>query len=612
MDLCGYSGKILEINLTTKKSKERYLQEEFALKYIGGRGFGARLVWDLTDHKTDPLGPENVICIAAGPLTGLLAPGSGKTAIVSLSPATGIYGDSNIGSHIGYNLKKSGYDVLILRGKAEKQSIVMLEDNDFEIKNADSYWGMGARESEKEIKKDLSDHRWSVITIGIAGEKLVRIAGIQSENRMAGRTGLGAVLGSKNLKAIAIKGNKALCVANVDKLTETFRKANNYLKSHPIADVYAKFGTFGLLEGVNERGLLPVNNFQGAVFDDVQDLSMDKFDEKFPNCKSQTCLYCPVSCEGVFKKNSQVMIRPQYESLTMLGPNCGISNLDNIIESNHMCNEYGLDTISSGNLIGLIMELFQRKILTKKDCNGNIFDFGDGNAVHILLEKISNREGIGNVLADGITTVIKKWPKSERYALHCKGLEQSGYDTRALNAMTLAYATADIEAHHNRAWTAYHELSKKMTDKELVELVMFHQHIRPLMDCLGVCRFPWIEFDIDIELYGDFYQFATGINLDIKDLLHRSEGIYNLTRAINYRKGITRKDDMPPMRVFEDPIPRGPFKGKLIDKNQYDKLLDLYYNLRGWDKNGIPTYNTLKKFDLEDVAKTIYKNELQN
>ncbi|MHA1377562.1 MAG: aldehyde ferredoxin oxidoreductase family protein [Candidatus Helarchaeota archaeon] len=607
--LCGYSGKILEINLTTQKSKERYLSQDFATIYIGGRGFGARLVWDLTDSKTNPLGPKNIICIAAGPLTGILAPGSGKTAFVSLSPATGIYGDSNIGSHIGYNLKKSGYDVLILKGKAEKPSILMIEDGEFEIQTADSFWGMGARKSENEIKKDLNDHRWSVITIGTSGENLVRIAGIQSENRMAGRTGMGAVLGSKNIKAIAIKGNKALCVDSSDKLVETFQKANTYLKTHPIANVYAKFGTFGLLEGVNERGLLPVNNFQNAIFEDVKEIGMDKFDEKFPKTKSQTCLYCPVSCEGVLKKNNSVMVRPQYESLAMLGPNCGISDLDNIVESNHLCNEYGLDTISSGNLIGLIMELFERKILTKKQCNGNNFRFGDHESVHILLDLIAKREGIGNILADGITAVINKWPNSERYALHCKGLEQSGYDTRALKAMTLAYATADIGAHHNRAWTAYHELAKKRTNKELVELVMFHQHIRPLMDCLGVCRFPWIEFDIDIELYGDFYKYATGKNFSIKDLLHRSEGIYNLTRAISYRRGITRKDDRPPARVFEDPIPKGPFKGKIIDKKEFEELLDLYYKLRGWDKNGIPTYNTLKKFNLEDVAKAIYNVE---
>ncbi len=611
MVLSGYSGKILEINLTTKKSKERYLREDFALKYIGGRGFGARLVWDLTDHDTHPLSPDNIICFAAGPLTGLLAPGSGKTAVVSLSPATGMYGDSNIGSHIGFELKKSGYDILILRGKAEKPTILMLEDDDLEFQDAANYWGMGARKSEAEIKKDLNDTRWTVVTIGPAGENLVRFAAIQSENRVAGRTGLGAVLGSKNIKAIAIKGTKSLSISNFDKLTETFKKANQYLKNHPIADVYAKFGTFGLLEGVNERGILPVNNFQEAIFDQIKELGMDKFDEKYPNTKSQTCLYCPVSCEGVLNKNGTVKIRPQYESLVMLGPNCGISDLDNVIESNHLCNEYGLDTISCGNLVGLVMEMFKRNIISEKDCDGYSFKFGDCESVHVLIEKITKREGIGNIIADGITAIIKKWPKSERYALHCKGLEQSGYDTRALRAMTLAYATADIGAHHNRAWTAYHELAKKRTDKELVELVMFHQHIRPLMDCLGVCRFPWIEFDIDVSLYGDFYKFATGANCNINDLLHRSEGVYNLTRAINYRKGITRKNDRPPERVFEDPIPRGPFKGKLINRKDFQKLLSLYYDLRGWDENGIPTYETLKKFDLEDVAKAIYNKEMQ-
>ncbi|NVM04935.1 MAG: aldehyde ferredoxin oxidoreductase family protein [Candidatus Helarchaeota archaeon] len=607
----GYTGKLIEINLTTKKSKERYIQEDFSLRYIGGRGFGARLVWDLTDNKTQPYSPDNIICIAAGPLTGLLAPGSSKTAVVSLSPATNIYGDSNIGSRIGFELKKAGYDILLLKGKANKPIIVMLKDADIEFQNAEGYWGMGARESEAEIKKDLKDIHWSVATIGSAGENLVNFAVIQSENRVAGRTGMGAILGSKNVKAITIKGTKSVKVANPDKLIETFQRANDYLKSHPIADVYAKFGTFGLLEGVNDRGILPVHNFQDAIFEDVNKLGMDKFDEKFPNTKSQTCLYCPVSCEGVLKKSNQLMLRPQYETLVMFGPNLGISDLDNVIESNHFCNEYGLDTISSGNIIGLVMELFQRKILTQKDLNGIECNFGDCAAVHKLLEIITKREGIGNILADGIKAIIKKWPASERYALHSKGLEQSGYDTRALKAMTLAYATSDIGAHHNRAWTAYHELTKKRTNKELAELVMFHQHIRPLMDCLGVCRFPWIEFDINIELYGDFYKYGTGVNFNIKDLIHRSEGIYNLTRAINVRRGISRKDDQPPQRVYEDPIPKGPFKGKKIDKNEFQKLLDIYYNLRGWDSKGIPTFDTLKKFGLEDIAKEIYNKELK-
>lgn len=598
----GYVGKFLEIDLSTKTKKKHYLDADFAKRYVGGRGFAARLLWDLTKKETVPFSSDNVLIIASGPLTGTLVPGSGKTAVAAISPATNIYGDSNIGAHFGVTLKKAGWDFLLFKGQAKEPTIVIISDDELQFQNAHSYWGQGAIESESNIKRDLSDSSFSIATIGPAGENQVVFASIQSEHRLAGRTGMGAIMGHKKLKGIAIKGSQGIPVADPQNMLKTFKEASSYLRGHPLADEYEKLGTFGLTEGVNQHGILPIRNFQDGFSEDIEGLTGPYYLEKYPNQKSQSCIFCPVACEGVLRKDSRKRVRPQYESVVMLGPNVGIYDVDTIIEANHLCNEFGFDTISTGNIVGLTMELVERKLWGKNDHDEVTLKWGDGEGTLELLRKIAKREGVGDLLAQGMNALLKKYPEFKRYALHCKGLEQSGYDTRALPGMTLAYATADIGAHHNRAWVAYHELSRPHSNEELVRLVMFHQHIRPLMDCLGACRFPWIEFDIDTKLYGDFYTHGTGISATIDDLLFASERIYNITRAINVRRGITRKDDYPPPRVFKDPIPKGPHKGKHQDPKDYEALLDLYYKTRGWDANGIPTNETLKKFGLADLG----------
>ncbi|MHA1324261.1 MAG: aldehyde ferredoxin oxidoreductase family protein, partial [Candidatus Helarchaeota archaeon] len=426
-----------------------------------------------------------------------------------------------------------------------------------------------------------------------------------SELRFAGRTGLGAVLGSKNIKAISIQGEIPIPILDQERLLRTFTKANSYIKNHKLADIWQRQGTLGLVEGVNEVGILPVRNFQDAIADYAKDISGNKFEELYTNWHAHSCLYCTVACEGIASTDRGKRIRPQYETAVMLGSNLGITNITDIVELNNLCNEMGIDTISFGNLVGVLMEARERGIISTEDCNGLDLTWGSTQAVQELISLLVKRKGIGNIIADGILNVIKKWPSCKDFALHSKGLEQSGYDTRALLGMTLAYATADIGAHHNRAWVAYQELKKKYTLKELAQLVIFHQHFRPLMDCLGACRFPWIEFEIEPSIYSDFYSAGVGIETTFQQLMERSEGIYNITRAINLRRGVTRKDDYPPPRVFKDPIPKGPFKGEVLDLKQYEKILDIYYELRGWDTQGIPKKETLIKLGLSDLVEFI-------
>lgn len=600
-------NKILEIDLTNKTSKEHQLEKEY-LNYIGGRGFGARLLWNLIDESTDPLSGENPLIISTGPLLGALVPGAAKTSFTSLSPATGIYADSNMGGLTGLRLKQSGYDILVIKGKSNNPIIISIYDSRTQIKDGSSYWGMGTFEAEEAIRKDLGDNSTEVLTIGLAGENLIRSANIQTKHRHAGRTGLGAIMGSKKLKGIAIGGcSHNLHFADIDKLKETFKIANSYLTNHSNIEVWHKRGTMGLLEDVAIKGLLPVNNFMEGRFEDYLEIGGKKFEDVFPNQTTQTCLFCGIACEGIAKTNGKIHVRPQYENAAMLGSNCGIGDLDHLLESNYLCDYYGMDTISIGNLVGLAMECYEKNIFTKQELDGLELNFGNKPAMHEFIKMIAEKRGIGKDFGLGIKHVIEKWPETRKFAVHCKGLEQSGYDTRALIGMTLAYATCDIGAHHNRAWVAYHEMINHPTDKSIAKLVCFHQHIRPLMDCLGVCRFPWIEFDIDINLYADFYSSVTCIKTNIEELLFKSEMIYNLTRAINVIRGVSRKDDQPPQRVFSDPVPNGVYKGKTIEKNRFEDILDIYYELRGWNKNGIPRKETLERFGLEFTINKISK-----
>ncbi len=599
-------GNILEIDLSNERIKKHKLSKDL-LNYIGGRGFGAKLLWDLTDKDTDPLSGDNPLIISTGPLLGALAPGSGKTAFTALSPATNIYGDSNMGGLAGLRLKQAGYDILIIKGVSKKPVIISIYDSEVKILDGTSYWGMNTFETEESVKKDLGDELFEVMTIGIAGENLVRCANIQTKHRHAGRTGLGCVMGSKKLKAIACNGTHTLQFADMDKIIKTFEIANNYLLNQPTIKIWHKRGTMGLVEDVILKEILPINNFKESDYDKYMEIGGETFEKRFPDQKTQTCLFCSIACEGVIDIKGEIHARPQYENTVMLGSNCGITNIDNIIKSNYLCDYYGMDTISVGNLIGLVMECYEENIIPKEEFNGLEPSFGNEEVMHELIELIARAKGIGKILALGVNKVIEKWPKTRRIAMQCKGLEQSGYDTRALIGMTLAYATCDIGAHHNRAWVAYHEMMNHPDFHGIAKLVCFHQHIRPLMDCLGVCRFPWIEFNIDINLYGDFFTGATGVKSNIEELLFKSEMIYNLTRAINVRRGVSRRDDQPPPRVFYDPVPSGSFKGKKIDPKKFNELLDVYYSIRGWDKFGIPTKESLEKFGLDFAIEEMEK-----
>ncbi len=603
----GYHKKILQVDLSRDKTSVEEVSDSFALQFIGGRGWGARILWD---NLAPPLTPESVIIIAPGPLTGLYLPSSGKTSLVAISPATGIYGDSNMGGMFGVELRQAGYDALVIRGRADELSYLWIDDDQVEIKRASRYQGKGAIETEHELKEEIEDQMVRIAAIGPAGENLVKYACINTDwSRNAGRTGMGAIMGSKNLKAIAIRGSKDLPVHDLEKLVEISDQAYQTLSESKFFEFWQRQGLMSVVDYANTSGILPTYNYRDGSYEAADKINAETMEAEY-KIGDTACFSCSMACGNVnlAKKGryaGTVIEGPEYETAAMFGSNLGISDFSAILRANYLCDELGLDTISTGNLIGVTIEGYEKGLLTLDDLDGTALKWGDDQAILELIEKIAKREGIGETLAEGSKGVIKKWPQLEPLISQVKGLEQSAYDARPGITMALGYATSDIGAHHTRAWPVAKELEmgSKWSLEEKVDLVIYHQTVRPLFDMLGVCRLPWIELGFNENTYADFYTAATGIKVTLKDLLQKSEAIYNLTRLINIKLGITRKDDYPPPRVFNDPIKTGPHAGAVLKKEDFEKALDLYYQKRGWDENGVPRKETLEKHGLLELTK---------
>lgn len=599
----GYHHRFLYIDLSAGTSTVYDFDDDFAIRYIGGRGFGAKVLWDHFKPGIDPLSPDNVITIAPGPLNGLFLPASGKTSFVSLSPATGIYGDSSMGGSFGVEIRQAGYDAICLVGRAKELSYLWIDDDVVEIVPCPDLKGKNTLAAEGQIKGELGDPCVKIAAIGLAGENLVRIATINCDwSRNAGRTGMGAVLGSKNVKAIAVRGTKDLPVADINLLHEITQEAFSTLKVHPYFELWQQQGLMTVIDYLRVHDALPSYNFTDTCFGDAEKINGYMMEDHF-KIGDTACFACPMACgniclvkEGRYK--GTVCEGPEYETACMLGSNLGVGNLAFIIKGNYLCDDYGIDTISTGNLIAAVIEASQTGLLTDKELGSSPIQWGDEERVLEMIDMIVHREGIGAILADGSKKVLATWPQLKPLLSQTKGLEQSAYEARIASSMALAYGTSDIGAHHTRAWTIAKEMEmgSGWGLEEKVDLVIYHQTIRPLFDMLGVCRLPWIELGFPERYYERFFQATTGLDLSLEDLLARSRNIYNLTRLINTRLGISRKDDYPPERAFTSPIRSGKYSGKKTDPEEYEKMLDIYYNKRGWDANGIPSEETAALF----------------
>lgn len=606
--LNGYGGKVLRVNLTDGAVQKVDLDSALARDYLGGRGFAAKILYSELDKGTDPLGPGNKVVVAAGPLSGLLIPGAGKTTFAAKSPATGGYADSSVGGMFSAEMKYAGYDLMIFEGASPEPVYVYVDDDTVELRDAKDYWGQGSITAETNLKKELGED-FQIAIIGPGGEKLVKYACISHDfGRQAGRGGVGAVMGSKKLKAIAVHGTKSIPVADVKEFRRLGREMYDYCKASDGWEVWVRLGTAGVNVPSNEWGSFPTRNFESGYFEGIETVAGEVMREKIV-ITDKACFACPCAC-GKYSHSKKWDIRvegPEYETTAFLGADVGVSDIEDVAYANYLCDELGVDTISAGNVIAFATECFQKGIITSKDTDGLKLSFGDSESVFELIGRIARREGIGDVLAEGVKHASGVFGgDSADFAMQIKGLEISGYESRNAPAMMLCYMTADVGAHHNRAWAITYdiEVGRDSVTEDKAAKVIELQHIRPLMDCLGTCRLQWVELGMPLDYYAPAMKAITGVDRSWEDLLHVAERVWNLTRSFWAREidGFGREWDYPPPRWYKDPVPTGPTKGKLVTREDVEKLLDMYYEQRGWDGNGIPTRQKLEELGLDFVT----------
>ena len=608
----GYAGRILRIDLSTGKTKVSPLSVEYAKKYIGGIGLGMALLLENSEPGVDPLSPENPLILTTGPFSGTMAPTGGNGhAFVAKSPLTNGVGEAKSHGFFGSELKRAGYDAVIFENKAEKPVYVWIDDDSVQLMDAKHLWGKSPKETEDTIREDLGDYYIRVASIGLAGEKLARVAAIINDTtRAAGRTGMGAVMGSKNLKAIAVRGTKDVSVAKPEEFMEFVKMMHERMKG-PATVKYRTLGTPLNVLVHNSLGALPTRNFTNAVFEGAEKVSGEYLNEHFV-VKINGCSSCAMRCEhiavvpeGPYKGTTT---RVEYEPLWSFGPHCGVDRMDAILKAMELCNYYGLDSLSTGNIVGFAMDCYEHGILTKEDTDGLDLEFGNAEAMVELVHKIGKREGIGDILAEGVKRAAEKIGKgAEKFANHIKGLEMTGYDIRGLKTAALGYAVSFRGADHNRHG-AYGLDLKGTVDRFKVEkgrakLVIDLENLYTIIDSLIICKFSRGTYYEGFKDLAKYYTLVTGIEMTPEELERTGERINNLGRLFNIREGFTRKDDHLPPKIMSTPIPDDTVsKGSYITQEELDLMLDDYYATRGWTKEGVPTLEKLKELGLEDLA----------
>lgn len=604
----GWIGNILRINLTERKVKKESFSEDFAKKWVGGRGFAVKILWDELKPGIDPLGPENKLIVALGPIAGIPAPNTGKTVVAAKSPLTGGYGDGNLGTWVSEQMRKAGYDILIIEGMAEKPVYLYIEDDKVQFFPADEIWGKGSYETQELLYRKYGK-RAGILTIGQGGENKVLYSIIRSlEGRAGGRPGIGAVMGSKNLKAIVIKGGKEIPVADPEGMKKTGRDDLKKVGEIDKKTGWSVQGTTGILAWCNDVNALPVKNMRKTSHPEAWRIDGERLAQLkvavygCPNC-TMRCGITILDKEG---RHSEL----DYENVGMLGSNLEIFEYPQVASLNYLCDEFGLDTISSGGVLAFYADAIENGVI-KGD-----FRFGDAEKAKELLKKIALRRDEGELLALGTKKIAEKIGKgSEAYAMHVKGLEISAYNCKSVPGMALAYGTSPIGAHHKDAWVILFELTQTAREsygEEKAKKVIELQRIRGgLFEFIVSCRFPWVEVGWELEHYAKYFNIATGSNWTLEDFWKVADRIYNLIRAFWVREypDWNRKWDYPPA-IWFDPSNadrEGPIAGKVLEYDKYDSLLDLYYKVRGWDKRGIPKFETFISTGIEDEGKELQK-----
>ncbi len=612
--MLGLNGKIARINLSDKKISTEKLNEDIIKKYLGGLGIAMRILYDEVPPEVEPLDPANKLIFMIGPLTSLVG-SSTRHVVLAKSPLSGILGESYSGGYWSYELRKAGLDGIIIEGKANQPVYLWINDGNIEIRDAKDIWELDAMETQERLQEILGDKKVRVACIGQAGINLVKYACIMNERDAAGRCGLGAVMGSKNLKAIAVRGTKDIKELVEDKefLKELVKEATNKLAEHVLVTMsLAPGGTTGTMEILTMAGDVPHGYWKIGAWQGDKNLKDRKWRKTIVD--QESCYFCPVNCKKIneikVKETGEILfhgVGPEYETVSGFGTLLLNDDYLTIFKANELCNRYGLDTISCSESIGFAMESWERGIITAKDTDGMNLEWGNIEAILKLIEKISLRQGIGDILAEGVDRAAEKLGKNAKeFAITIKGVEVPHHDPRAFLTMALTYATGTHGANHCEGFTLYmatqprpelgfnDPVSSDTSDPEIAaRAVKAIQDSTALKNSLITCGL--VEFGIPPEILVKLMKTVRGIDLSWEDLLLTGERIFNLKRIFDVRCGISKKDDRLPPRLTKEPLPDGGSAGKLPD---LDSMLISYYKLRGWSDNGIPTDSTLKRLDL--------------
>ncbi|KXH74120.1 MAG: hypothetical protein AM326_10110 [Candidatus Thorarchaeota archaeon SMTZ-45] len=622
--LKGYMGKILRVNLTDGTITEEFPDENILKMYLGGAGLATYFLINETEKGIDPLGSENKLIVMTGPLTGTQSPSAGRYSVVAKSPLTNLWGQANSAGFWAKDFKRSGFDGIIFEGASPNPVYLLTEDGKAELLDATEIWGKTTSETTR-ILKEKHGVKHNVACIGPAGERLVKYAAIMNDcdekyfGRAAGRCGLGSVMGSKNLKAMAAYGKETIPIANPEEYRIEAKKRFDWVNQSMLKMTLEVYGTATMVDLCQVVGGLPTRNFQTGVFEGADNINGTALNDTILAAR-KPCFACPIACgriaeikEGKFKSRGE---GPEYETIGSFGSMCGVDDLEAISMAHFLCNEYGLDVISAGNSVAFVMECFEKGIITKEDTGGIEFKFGDKDVIVDIVPKIALREGFGDVIAEGTMRMAEKFGKgSEHFAMHVKGLELPAYDSRAAKITGLAYATANRGGDHITAWIegpAFLSMPFMIVDdadvgdaqKEIPEksvILKDFEDAFQIFDAVGACKFMGIVMTADD--WAVLLSNLMGIEYSATDFRRTGERIYNLERVYNIREGATREDDTLPPRLLKDPLPEGPAKGLVVN---LEPMLESYYEFRGWDQDGKPTKEKLTELGLDWAISQIY------
>ena len=619
--MSAYMGKLLYVDLSAKVSREMILDDRLVKNFVGGKGFGSKILYDLLPAGTDPLSPQNILMFMPGPLTGTVAPAM-RGCVVTKSPLTGTFADSYFGGHFAQEIRYCGFDGIIISGAAKEPSYLWIDEDKVEIRSAEGVWGLDTFATVKKIREELGDETVKTACIGPAGEKMVSFALINCEfNRHAGRAGTGAVMGSKNLKAVVLRGSKPVTTADPAAFKAAVDQAYSELINDDSIASFTSDGTAGSIDFANDEQLLPTYNYYNGTFDKAAGLNAEAQRKNFW-LRNVACAGCPIACGkvGLIKRGrhkGMVSDVVEYETASMIGSNLGLSNIREVAYLVKKCDAMGLDGMSAGGVAGFAIEAFQKGLITVKDTGGLELKFGDAASADYLLEAIASREGLGDMLAKGVKLAAEELAGgADAFAVHIKGLESPAWGPRSVPGMALALATADRGGCHQRAFPINYEVGgewegepvDRLTLKGKGEIVAYLQNYLAALDTLVKCDFA--QYGIKDVTYCRMLEAATGETWNVDKLMLLGERVWNQIRLFNLREGFTRADDTLPKRFTEEPLPEGPYRGERIPLEDLDRLLDDYYAVRGWDSEGRPTEEKLKALGIDQLPALIKRPEL--